>query len=392
MIGRKLMKRVLQVSKYYYPFLGGTEQVARDIANSIKKIDNVEQKIICFNEDAADGEITCKKSETIHDFVDGVEVIRCGYQIKVSSQALSVPYYKELKQVMNDFKPDIIIFHYPNPFATYLLMKYQKRPFKLVIYWHLDITKQRILKWLFHRQNINFINRADKIIGATPKHINESMYTPYFEGKKEILPYTIDENNLVITNEEIKKAEEIKKKYQDKKIGFFIGRHVPYKGLKYLIEASKILGDESIHFCIAGSGELTDELQELAKDDDKVEFLGRITDSDRRSYLYACDIVCFPSVTRNEGFGLALAEGMYFGKPAVTFTIPGSGVNYVNLDGVTGIECPNCDSKAYAEAIKKLCNDDVLRQQYGEAAHKRVVDNFTIEKFDENIGKLIKQL
>ena len=45
------------------------------------------------------------------------------------------------------------------------------------------------------------------------------------------------------------------------------------------------------------------------KDDDKVEFLGRITDSDRRSYLYACDIVCFPSVTRNEGFGLALAEG-----------------------------------------------------------------------------------
>ena len=72
----------------------------------------------------------------------------------------------------------------------------------------MDITKQRILKWLFHRQNINFINRADKIIGATPKHINESMYTPYFEGKKEILPYTIDENNLVITNEEIKKAEE----------------------------------------------------------------------------------------------------------------------------------------------------------------------------------------
>ena len=102
--------------------------------------------------------------------------------------------------------------------------------------------------------------------------------------------------------------------------------------------------------------------------------------------------MCFPSVTRNEGFGLALAEVMYFGKPAVTFTIPGSGVNYVNLDGVTGIECPNCDSKAYAEAIKKLCNDDVLRQQYGEAAHKRVVDNFTIEKFNENIGKLIKEL
>ena len=90
--------------------------------------------------------------------------------------------------------------------------------------------------------------------------------------------------------------------------------------------------------------------------------------------------------------GLALAEGMYFGKPAVTFTIPGSGVNYVNLDGVTGIECPNCDSKAYAEAIKKLCNDDVLRQQYGEAARKRVLDNFTVEKFEENIRNFLEEL
>ena len=62
----------------------------------------------------------------------------------------------------------------------------------------------------------------------------------------------------------------------------------------------------------------------------------------------ACDVFCFPSVTKNEAFGIALAEGMYFGKPAVTFTIPGSGVNYVNLDGVTGIECKNADCKDYA--------------------------------------------
>ena len=83
---------------------------------------------------------------------------------------------------------------------------------------------------------------------------------------------------------------------------------------------------------------------------------------------------------------------MYFGKPAVTFTIPGSGVNYVNLNGVTGIECPNCDSQAYAAALKKLCNDDNLKEKYGKAARKRVLDNFTISKFDENIKRLIEDL
>ena len=383
------MKKVLQISKYYYPFLGGTEQVARDIANAINKLDNVEQKIICFNEDASSENFTCKKEETVHDYIDGVEVIRCGYQLKVSSQALSNTYGAELDKVMNDFEPDIIILHYPNPFVTHYLLKYKKKKFKLWIYWHLDITKQKVLKHLFHNQNVALIKHADKILGATPKHLNESEFSDLFEGKKQILPYTIDERSLIISEQEIEKAKLIKKEHENEKIGFFIGRHVPYKGLKYLIEASKKLENEKIHFYIAGTGELTDELKEQAKEDDKVEFLGKISDSERKSYLYACDIFCFPSITRNEGFGLALAEGMYFGKPAVTFTIPGSGVNYVNLNGVTGIECPNCDIQAYADALKKLCHDDALREKYGRAAKQRVVNNFTISIFEENIKHLI---
>ena len=383
------MKRVLQISKYYYPFLGGTEQVARDMATAMSKLPDVEQKIICFNEDATEGEYVCKKGQTVHDCVDGVEIIRCGYQLKISSQAMSVTYKRELDKLMDEFDPDLVILHYPNPFATHYLLQHKNKKFKLWVYWHLDITKQKLLKHLFHKQNVDLINRADKILGATPKHLNESAFTKLFEGKKQILPYTIDENSLIITEQEIACAGEIRKKHKDEKIGFFIGRHVPYKGLKYLIEASKKLENEKIHFFVAGSGELTNELKAMAKDDPKIEFLGRISDSERKSYLYACDIFCFPSITRNEGFGLALAEGMYFGKPAVTFTIPGSGVNYVNLNGVTGIECPNCDIQAYADALRKLCHDDALREKYGRAAKQRVVNNFTISIFEENIKHLI---
>jgi rhamnosyl/mannosyltransferase len=256
----------------------------------------------------------------------------------------------------------------------------------------LDITKQSYLKHLFHKQNLDLIGRADKILGATPKHLNESFFTPQFGDKKYILPYMIDENSLVMTEAEIQEGNRIKEKYKGKTLGFFIGRHVPYKGLEYLIKASNQLGDNDIHFLIAGSGELTDQLKEQAKNDSKVEFLGRITNSQRRSFLYACDIVCFPSITRNEGFGLALAEGMYFGRPAVTFTIPGSGVNYVNIDGKTGIECPNCDYKAYADALKELCENSSLREQYGNNARNRVLENFTSKKFKENCVNLIKAL
>lgn len=383
--------RVLHISKYYYPFLGGTEQVARDMVKALIGT-GAKQKVICFNEDASDGNTTCKHGETRTDVIDGVDIIRCGYFLKARSQAVSATYGRELKRVMDEFRPNIIILHYPNPFVTHYLMKYRSRDFKLLVYWHLDITKQKLLKHLFHGQNLALIDRADKILGATPKHVDESAFTPQFGDKRYILPYMIDEGNLVITEEEIEAGKRIKEKYAGKTLGFFIGRHVPYKGLTYLIKASKELGDADMHFLVAGSGELTVPLKEEAKGDPKVEFLGRITDSERRSYLYACDIVLFPSITRNEGFGLALAEGMYFGHPAVTFTIPGSGVNYVNLDGVTGIECPNCDYEAYAAALKKLADDKELREKMGSAARQRVLDNFTSESFKKNLITLINNL
>ena len=374
------MIKVLQISKYMYPYIGGIEQVARDVANALSTKQDIQQKIICFND----------SKENVYDVVDGVDVVRCGCITKICSQPISLSYKKELKRLMNEYQPDIIVFHYPNPFVASLLLKHRKKHFKLFIYWHLDITKQKILGKLFHRQNIALINRADKVLGATPKHINESAYTKYFEGKKEILPYTIDEKRLIISNDEIKKAQEIKKTYEGKVICFFIGRHVPYKGLEYLIKASKLLKDEKVQFIIAGKGELTESLMRQAKGDDKIEFIGKITDSEWRMYLYACDIFCFPSITRNEAFGLALAEGMYYGKPAVTFTINGSGVNYVNIDGETGIECENANVSQYANALKKLITSGELREQYGKNAKKRIEENFMMNSFQKNVINLIQ--
>lgn len=386
------MRKVLQISKYYYPFLGGTEQVARDIAKALKHYDDVEQKIICFNEDAKLGGYSNNHEETIRERVDDIEVIRCGYVAKYASQALSITYGKELKNVIKEFNPDLIILHYPNPFVTYFLLKYIQTNCKLAVYWHLDITKQKFLKHLFDGQNKKLIARSSKILGATPVHVNESAYSAVMGDKKYVLPYAIDEKRLVISDSEKQKAEEIKKEYGGKVLGFFIGRHVPYKGLRYLIEASSKMKDDKMHFLIAGTGELTEELKQLSANDSKIEFVGRVTDSEWRSYLYACDIFCFPSITRNEGFGLAQAEAMYYEKPVVTFTIKGSGVNYVTLNGITGIECPNCDSTSYAKALQKLADNVQLRREMGLTGRQRVLDNFTESQFIKNVGKLLDEV
>ena len=123
-----------------------------------------------------------------------------------------------------------------------------------------------------------------------------------------------------------------------------------------------------------------------------MHFLGIISDDELKAYLSAMDIYCFPSITKNEAFGLALAEGMYYEKPAVTFTIPGSGVNYVCLNGKNGIEVENRNIKQYAEAMIKLATDDKLRGIYGRAGKKRVMENFLYEQYIKRMRKMLEEI
>ena len=380
-----MMKRVLLMTNHFYPYVGGIEQVSRDIVNILQN-DRIEIKVICFNETAQSESYVCRREETVHDIVDDVEIIRCGCIAKVASQSISPVYGRELKEVMNNYAPNIVIFNYPNPFAAHYLLKCKNRDFRLIIWWHLDITKQKILGKFFHEQNIKLLERADDVVATSPNYIEGSPYLNRYKDKCKIIPNCISPGRFSKVN--IERVKSIRQSNIGRTICLGVGRHVPYKGYRYLIEAAKYL-DRGFKIYIGGNGPLTDELQAQAKGLENIEFLGKISDTELGAYLMACDIFCFPSITKNEAFGLALAEGMYFGKPAVTFTIPGSGVNYVSLNGVTGIECPNGDSKAYAEALRTLADNPVLRERYGKAAKERVLENFTKFFFEKNLMRFI---
>ena len=374
------MEKVLHISKYYFPFIGGVEQVARDCVNALK--DKYEQKVICFNHEKGDSV----------DEVDGVEVVRASCFAKIASQSLSMDYEKLLKKVLNEFKPDYVVFHYPNPFVGSILTKYfKKKTFKLILWWHLDIVKQKFLKIFFEGQNKKLLKYADKIVATSPNYVEGSPYLSINKEKCVVIPCCFNIDRMAYNDSNIEASLELKKKYEGKTILFSFGRHVPYKGLTYLIQASKLL-DDSYKVLIGGKGPLTEELENEAKGDSKVEFLGKISDDDLKNYFLASDIFCFPSITRNEAFGIGLAEAMYYGKPSVTFTIPCSGVNWVSIHNETGLECENGNVQSYADAIKKLASDKALREKLGAAAKERSIEHFTYEKFKENTIQLFDSL
>lgn len=377
--------KILHISKYYSPFIGGVEQVAKDIVDSLKGIDGVEQKIICFNDSKSSG---TDKKKNKKDVVEGIEVIRCGEFIKVSSQTISLSYRKELKRLMDDFNPDVVILHYPNPFATHYLRKYYKKEFKLIVYWHLDIIKQKFLRLFFGRQNENLVNRADVLIATSPNYIDGSRYLSKHKNKCEIVPCCIRNDRMKETSQSKLIAQRIRDEYKGKIICFGVGRHVPYKGYEYLIKSSEFL-DERFIVIIGGEGPITSDLEYMARRYNNVKLVGRLSDEELVAYYSACDIVCFPSITKNEAFGIALAEGMSFGKPAVTFNIPGSGVNFVNLNRVTGLECKNRNIHDYANALIELANHKTYKEELGINAKKRVEELFSYQTFTNNIQDIV---
>ena len=353
--------RILHVGKFYSPIEGGIESINRFVVNSLSG--NI-QRVISFN----------NNKETTEDEIDFVPIIRASSYGIFASQPFSLKYYSELKRNIRVFHPDIIHFHYPNPLGALYLLLLIKSDCKLVVHWHSDVVAQSFLHKFIKPLEQKLLKRANVIIATSPNYRDKSDNLRRFKNKVTVIPCSIDEDKFKINESDYLKIDEIKEKY-NKPIVFFVGRHVEYKGLKYLLEAEKLVNSDCV-FLIAGKGPLTESLKREFSSS-RIYWLGKLSDEDMKIYYNASSIIAFPSISRNEAFGVVLAESMYCGCVPITFTIPGSGVNWVSLNGITGIEVPNKDTNAYANAIDLLLNNQELLHTFGIESKTRVKNLFT---------------
>jgi len=371
------MKRILHISKFYAPHKGGIESTCKYI---IENLPSFEHKVICFS----------ASNSSYTDIIEGISIRRVGSFCRIARQNLSFAYYLELKKILQDYKPDLVHFHAPNPLVMMYLLMLLPESCKLVVHWHSDIVEQKTLYKLVSSSEHSLLKRADKILITSPNYLGGSIPLQSVKNKVQVVASAIDPDQFSIDPDEQLRYQELKNKYQGKKIVFFIGRHVPYKGLMYLLQAEEFIKNDCL-ILIAGSGPLTAALK-TEFHSERIEFLGRLSDEDLKIYFHLADVFTFPSITKNEAFGLVLAEAMYCETPAVTFTIDGSGVNWVNLNGVTGLEVENGNHIFFAEAIDKLLENDDLRITYAQNAKKRVQDNFVMDKIKPQLEKIYFEL
>lgn len=370
--------RILHIGKYYPPFNGGIEKVNFDLVEALNQQEEYEVDELCFAHSV--------------DFKDEMAVDYKLCRVPIRGIKLSTPipkgFLRTYLKMRNDY--DLIHLHLPNPIVCLVMMLFPPKG-KLILHWHCDIVKQKKLKILFNPIQKWVLERSSRIVPTSLPYAESSKDLNGYEKKTVIIPIGIDSSYLTYSERRI---YEIKDMYKEKKIIFSLGRLTDYKGYKYLVEAAKYLDDNCV-VVIAGKGELDKELRLKVLEcglDGKVVFMGRVSEEDLGSYYKAADVYCMSSYNRTEAFGVVLLEAMSLGLPIVATNIPGSGVTWVNEDGVTGYNVETQNPEALADAIKKIVNDTVLRKQFSINAKLRFEQNFTKEKMVESFQRLYSEV
>lgn len=142
----------------------------------------------------------------------------------------------------------------------------------------------------------------------------------------------------------------------DAKVLLSVGELNENKNHRVVIEAMAQLKKENIYYVICGQGQLKDELNSLIQklELENIILAGYRADIDR--FYQMADVFIFPSL--REGLGLAAIEAMASGLPLITSNI--HGINDYSVEGITGFKCDRKDVAQYANAIKRIFEDNLF--------------------------------
>ena len=177
----------------------------------------------------------------------------------------------------------------------------------------------------------------------------------YFPGDYKVIPNGVDV-------ERYRRAVALSRWQDGKQNIVFIGRHEPRKGLLHLLKAYRILRKTGCQcrLLVVGSGPQEREARRyvMTRRLVGVEFLGRVTDTEKAQLLKTADVFVAPS-TGQESFGIVLLEAMAAGAAIVASDI--HGYKGVVKRGEQGLLVAPGHPKELATAIGRLLMDDPLR-------------------------------
>ena len=271
---------------------------------------------------------------------------------------------------LEDFHPDIIHVHHA--FPTAWLAAFVKDTYNI----NYVVT--------IHGSELPTLERDRRYYQRT----YDSMYRA-----KQIFPNSGYTRDKFVYSESGAKAVDKELNLHGKPVVVFAGKLTKYKGVEFLVGASKNIHGEVV---ILGDGPEKLRLQEKAKQLNltNIHWVGHLGAGVKKlvPYYSRADVFVAPSVW-DEPLGLVILEAMACQTPVVV-TRKG-GIPLAVKEGYNGLFVRARNSKEIVEKVNKLLDNASMRYKMGQNARKSVEEKFSWElignKFERSYEKFAKK-
>ncbi len=170
------------------------------------------------------------------------------------------------------------------------------------------------------------------------------------------------------------------------KIILFLGRLKKDKGIFDLVEAYRILREEGLAIGLWIVGPDEENINANLSDLDDIVIIPYT--SEPELYMTSADVFCLPSY--REGFGNVVIEAAACGIPSIVNKI--YGLTDAVIENETGLFSEPQSIDSLVSKLRKILNDDTLRNDLGRNALERVKKDFCQEKHNDLQIKVYEDL
>jgi glycosyltransferase involved in cell wall biosynthesis len=316
--------------------------------------------------------------------------------------------YKKIKQLIREFKPDIVHTHAAKPGAIGRMAAAAMKVPVIVHTYHGHVFHSYFssAKTKVFINIERYLGKKSSAIIAISEQQHKELVTDYRiapASKFRIVPLGLDLDKFSSGNEEKRKTFRSFYSIDDNTIVITItGRMVPVKnhelflqGIKYLLQHA----DKRIKAFIVGDGETRSAMETKAKElgigfstekdtvhDKPLVFTSWRSDIDVINA--GSDIITLTSL--NEGTPVSLIEAHAAGKPVVSTRV--GGIEAIVAENSTGLLSEIRDAESYCRNLYEMVVNDELRKQFGNVAAVRVKEQYSYQRLVRDMKGLYGEL
>jgi len=315
------------------------------------------------------------KPQDLNDYPAHIEVyngqINQGIFLKSQSILTKLSYLKllpRLKKLIKTFKPDIVHAHYATSYG--LLGVLSKKTKLFITVWGSDVLLFPKRGFL-HKKLIKTILEKADVVTSSSKFMADEV-NQWSRCEIKVIPFGIDT--------ELFKLQPNKKMANDFVIGTVKSLEVVY-GIDCLIKSFAVLckkvTSKKLKLVIVGDGSQYKALRELSERLsvlDKIEFLGKVPNTELPAIYSRFNLTCFFS--RSESFGVSIIESASCEVPSVVSNV--GGLPEVVINEKTGWVLKAFETEKIADELLSIINSENL-EKVGREARLNVLKKYRFE-------------